>query len=326
MTTAIRFTLALLLLFGAAPAPAQDSAESYPTRLIRFIVPYPPGGLTDLLARVISEKFQAAFKQPVIVENKPGVGTLVGAEFVARSPPDGHTLIIASVATFAISPQLYPNAPIDPLKDLTPVSRVGATNFFLISSPSFPARNVKELIDVVRKNPGRFNYASVGSGTPHHLFMEVLKKELGLDIQHIPYKGSANAIIDLMSGKVEMMFIDGSLAVPNIQSGKVIGLGTSMAKQTSLLSSVPPIAATVPGFDWAGWQSVAGPAGMPRTVVAKIADVLRRFQDTQEYRDLMFKTGMEPLPPITPEQMSEFVKNDRGQWAAAIKASGAKVD
>ena len=321
-----RYALAGLMLFGAGLASAQTTAANYPTRLIRFIVPYPTGGLTDLLARVIAEKLQAAFKQPVIVENKPGVGTLLGAEYVAKSPPDGHTLMIANVTTFIISPQLYPKPPVNPLKDLTPISRIGATNFFVISSPSFPARNLKQLIEHVRRNPGKFNYASVGSGTPHHLYMEVLKKEVGLDIQHVPYKGSAAALMDVMSGKVEMMFIDGSLAVPNVKSGKVIGIGSSMAKQTTLLPSVPPIATTVPGFDWEGWQGVAGPAGMPWPVVTKIADVLRRFQETPEYRELMFKTGMEALPYIPPEKMADFVKNDRGRWATAIKVSGAKVD
>ncbi len=322
----MRVVFAVLLLFGSGFVCAQNVADNYPNRLIRLVSPYPPGGLTDLLARVIAEKMQAAFKQPVIVENKPGLGTLLAAEYVAKSTPDGHTLGIANTSTFGVSPLLYPNFRVSPVKDLTPISRIGATNFFLISSTSLPARNVRELIELVRKNPGKFNYASLGSGTPHHLFMEILKKELGLDIQHIPYKGSAPALIDLLSGKIEIMFIDGSLAVPNIQSGKVIGLGTSKAKQTSLIGSVPPIEATVPGFDWDGWQGIAGPAGMPWSAVTKVAEVLRRFQGTQEYRDLMFKTGMEPLPSIPPEQMADFVKNDLGRWAGAVRISGARAE
>ena len=323
---AARFAIAALILFGTASAPAQEAADNYPNRVIKFISPFPPGGLTDLLARVLAEKLQAAFRQPVVVENRPGLGTLIGAEAIAKSPPDGYTLGIASSSTYGISPLLYPKFSTNPVKHLTPIARVGATNFFLISSPSLPARNVRELIDLVRKNPGKYNYASSGTGTPHHLYMEVLKRQLGLDIQHIPYKGSAQAIIDFYSGKIQVMFIDGSLAIPNIEAGKAIGMGTAMAKQTSLVDSVPPIGATVTGYDWDSWQGIAGPAGMPWAVVTKVAEVMRRFQGTQEYRDLMFKTGMEPLPPIAPEQMADFVKNDLGRWAQAVKTSGAKVD
>lgn len=322
----MRIVFAVLLLFGSGFVCAQNVADNYPNRVIRLVSPYPPGGLTDLLARVIAEKMQAAFKQSVIVENKPGLGTLLAAEYIAKSAPDGHTLGIANTSTFSVSPLLYPKFPVTPVKDLTPIALIGATNFFLISSPLLPARSVKELIELVRKNPGKFNYASLGSGTPHHVLMEILKKQLGLDIQHIPYKGSAPALIDLLSGKIEIMFIDGSLAVPNIQAGKVIGLGTTKATQTSLISSVPPIDATVPGYDWVGWQALAGPAGMPWPVVTKIAEVLHRFQGSQEYRDLMYKSGMEPLPIIPPEQMADFVKNDLGRWAGPVRISGAKAE
>jgi len=326
MRELLRFALLWLALLSCGLASAQSTADAYPSRLIRLVSPYPPGGLTDLLARVIAEKLQAAFGQAVIVENKPGLGTLLAAEYVAKSAPDGYTLGIANTSTFGVSPLLFPNFSVKPAKDLTPIARIGATSFFLISNASLPARNVREFIELARKNPGKFNYASLGSGTPHHLFMELLKSELGLNIEHIAYKGSAPALIDLLSGKVHVMFVDGSLAVPNIQAGKVIGLGTSKAKQTTLISSVPTIEATVPGFDWEGWQGIAGPAGMPWSAVTKIAEVLRRFQTTQEYQDLMIKSAMEPLPSIPPEQMADFVNKDLGRWAAAVKISGAKAE
>jgi tripartite-type tricarboxylate transporter receptor subunit TctC len=252
-----------------------------------------------VLARGLADRLQAAFRQSVIVENKPGLGTLIAAEAIAKAPADGYTFGIASSSTYGIDPLLY-RFSTKPVKDLTPIARIGATNFFLISGPSLPARNLKELIDLIRKKPGQFNYASSGTGTPHHLYMEVLKKQLGVDIQHIPYKGSAQAIIDFYSGKIQVMFIDGSLAVPNIKAGKAIAMGSAMAAQTSLLDSVPPIGATVPGYDWDSWQGLAGPAGMPWPVVTKIAGqcvVIR----ARRIRDLMFGISMEPLPPIPPE-------------------------
>jgi tripartite-type tricarboxylate transporter receptor subunit TctC len=317
--------MAVLTIFTAALASAQEAGD-YPNRVVKFISPFPPGGLTDLLARVLAEKLQADFRQPVIVENRPGLGTLIGAEAIAKAPPDGYTLGIASSSTYGISPLLYPRFSTNPVRDLTPIARVGATNFFLISSPSLGAKNLAELIELVRRNPGKFNYASSGTGTPHHLYMEALKTQLGLDIQHVPYKGSAQAIIDFYSGKIQLMFVDGLLAIPNIKAGKAIGMGTAMARQSSLAASVPPIGATVPGYDWDSWQGIAGPAGLPWPIVQKVAEVMRRFQATQEYRDLMLKTGMEPLAPIPPEKMADFVKGDLGRWARAVKISGAKVD
>ena len=250
--------IATVLLAGAA------QAQDYPARPLRFIVPYPAGALTDTLARAIGERLSAALKQPVVVENRAGAGTLVGAELVAKAPADGYTLLMATSTTLGISPAMYSKPAIDPVKDFAPVSLVGSVNFFLVTSPSFPAKNVREFVDLVKKNPGKFNYASSGSGSPHHLFMEVFKKELGLDIQHVPYKGSALAVLDVIAGKPEMMFLDFSVAVPNIKAGKI--------------------------------------------------------------RALLFRFGMEPWTPNSPQQFGEIIKTDMGRWAAVVKASGATVD
>jgi tripartite-type tricarboxylate transporter receptor subunit TctC len=221
---------------------------------------------------------------------------------------------------------MYSKPQVDPVKDFVPVSLVGSVNFFLITTPSFPAKSVKELIDYVRQNPGRFNYASSGSGSPHHLFMEVFKKELGLDVQHVPYKGSALAVLDVIGGKPEMMFLDFSVAVPNIQAGKIGVLGTSAAKQSVLMPNVAPIAQTVPGFDWQAWQGVVATGGTPRPVIAKLNAEMQRFQNTAEFGALLQKFGMEPWAPNTPEQFGDIIRNDVGRWAAVVKASGAKVD
>lgn len=319
----IKRILAGILVCIAATAAV---AQSYPSRPIRLIVPYPPGALTDLLARAIGERLSVALRQAVVVENKPGAGTLVGAEFVAKSAPDGYTLLMATSTTLGISPAMYKIPAINPVKDFAPVSQVGTVNFFLIGSPSFPAKNMRELIEVIRANPGKFNYASVGNGSAHHLFMEILKKETGLDIQHIPYKGTLAALPDVMSGKVEVMFSDATAALPNIRAGKVLAYGTSAAKPTELIASVPPIAETVAGYDWQAWQGLIAPAATPPEIVARLGAELQRIQSSSEFRDLLTKFGMEPSPPNTPEQFAELVKTDAERWAKVVAASGARVD
>jgi len=321
MLKMLRFAL---LLLCACTLPA--NAQSYPVKPIRLVVPYPPGALTDLLGRAIGERLAAAMKQPVVVDNRPGAGTLVGAEAVAKSPADGYTLLMATSTTLGISPALYRKSPIDPVKDFAPVAQVGAVNFFLIANPAFPAKNVREMIATARANPGKFNYASVGNGSPHHLFMEVLKKEFGLDIQHIPYKGTLAAFPDLLTGKVQLMFSDATAAIPNIQSGRVVALGTSSAKATALLAGVPPIADSVPGFNWQAWQGVVAPAGTPPAILATLGAELQRIQGTDEFRALLVRFGMDPSAPNTPEQFAAIVKMDVERWAKAVAASGASVD
>jgi len=314
-----------LVLF-ACGALAQDPAAGYPNRPLRFIVPYPPGALTDVLARVIGDRLGTALKQPVVVENRAGAGTLIGADLVAKAPADGYTLLLATSTTLGISPAIYSKPHVDAVRDFAPVSLVGSVNFFLVTAPSLGVKSVAELIDLVRRNPGKFNYASSGSGSPHHLFMEVFKKDLGLDVQHVPYKGSALAVLDLIAGKPEMMFLDFSVAVPNIQAGKIVALGTSAAVQSVLMPSVQPVARTVPGFDWQAWQGVVATAGTPRPIVAKLNAEMQRFQATPEFREQLIKFGMEPWAPNTPEQFAEIVRTDVGRWATVVKAANLKVD
>jgi tripartite-type tricarboxylate transporter receptor subunit TctC len=299
---------------------------AFPSRPIRLIVPYPPGALTDLLARVIADRLGAALAHPVVVENKPGAGTLVGAEYVAKQPADGYTLLMATSTTLGISPALYRPSPVNPLRDFAPILPVGTVNFFLIANPNFPAKNISEMVETIKAAPGKYNYGSVGSGSPHHLFMEALKTEYGLDIQHVPYKGTPAALTDLLTGNIQVMFSDATVAVPNIQAGKVVVLGTSAAKPTTLLGNVPPIASTVPGYDWQAWQGIVAPAGTPKEVVAKLSAELQRIQATPEFREQLLKFGMDPFPPQTPEQFAATIAAEQPRWAKAIKDSGAKVD
>ncbi|MGE5088391.1 MAG: Bug family tripartite tricarboxylate transporter substrate binding protein [Candidatus Levyibacteriota bacterium] len=319
----LRLAVVLVLALGASLAAAQTA---FPSRPIKLIVPYPPGALTDLLARAIGQRLAAALKEPVVVENKPGQGTLVGAELVAKSPPDGYTLLMATSTTLGISPLLYHASPIDPVKDFAPISPVGSVDFFLVANPAFPARNVREMLDAIRHAPGKYNYASVGSGSPHHLFMEVLKSQYGLDIHHIPFKGTPAALADLLADRVDVMFLDATAAVPNIRAGKLVALGTSAAQPTLLLPSVPPIAATVPGYDWQAWQGIVAPAGTPTNIVDRLSSELQKIQATAEFRQELFRFGMEPFAPQSPDEFAATIKAELPRWAAAIRSSGAKVD
>jgi tripartite-type tricarboxylate transporter receptor subunit TctC len=317
----------LLFAVAAIVAPVNAPAQlPYPNRPIHLVVPYPPGALTDLLARAIADRLGASLKQPVVVENKPGAGTLVGAEYVAKQAPDGYTLLMATSTTLGISPVLYRPSPIDPTRDFAPISPVGTVNFFLIANPKFPARNVKEMVDAIKAAPGRYNYASVGSGSPHHLFMEALKTQFGLDIQHVPYKGTPAALTDLLAGNVQIMFCDATIAVPNIQVGKVIPLGTSAAKPTALVTGIPPIAMTVAGYDWQAWQGIVAPAATPKDIVSRLSAELQKIQASADFKEQLVKFGMEPFAPQSPEQFAAMIASEQPRWTKAIQDSGAKVD
>lgn len=319
-----------LLLIGACALISINSQgqdlKNYPNKPVKIVVPFTAGSLVDVLGRAIGEELQSSLKQSFIIENKAGASTLLAAKAVAVAAPDGYTLMVPTVTTLSLGPQLMANPGFDPLKDLTPIARLGVTNFFLVANPAFPARNMKDWIEVVRKNPGKYSYASSGNGSPQHIFMELLKKQLGLNITHIPYKGSNTSMIDLLSGQVDMSFIDGTLAIPHLKTNKLYALGTSMAKRTVLVPSVPPIAETVPGFDWSGWIAFAGPPNMPGPIVDLLADKLKKFQATPAYAVLLDKAAMEPSDPLSPAEMVEFVRKEYRRWSPAIQNSGAVVD
>jgi tripartite-type tricarboxylate transporter receptor subunit TctC len=319
--------LALATLLPASlRSAAADEAADYPSRPIRLVVPYPPGSLPDTLGRAIADQLQAAFKQPVVVDNRAGSSTLIGAKAVAAAAPDGYTLMVPTVTTFSLAPQLLTKSGVDPVKELTPIARIGATNFILCVTPSFPARTMKEWIAAVRKDPGKYTYASSGIGSPHHIFMETLKRQLGLDIVHVPYKSTVLGMTDLLSQKVDMAFLDGTLASANFKSGKLFGLGTSMARRSTAVPEIPPIAETVPGFDWSGWIAFAGPAHMPPAIVDKVAAEVHRIVATPQYAELLGRATMEPVDWLSPAELGEFVRHEYQRWGPAIKNSGATVE
>jgi tripartite-type tricarboxylate transporter receptor subunit TctC len=322
------FAAACVLLVGGGSGPlgtalAQDAAANYPAYPVKIVVPYPPGAIPDTLGRLVADQLQKAFGKPAVVENRAGGSTLIGAKAVANAEADGYTLLIPTVTTLSIAPRLNPKTGVDPIHDFTPIARLGGTNFYLVVGPSFPAKTMREWIDEVKRNPGKYRYASAGMGTPHHIFMELLKKQFGLDITHVPYKGSIEALPDLLAERVDMAFLDGSQAAPSIVGGKLRALGTSMAKQTDLIAGVPPIAATVPGFDWSGWIALAGPRGMPKGVVARIAAQVAALQTTQRYADALRNSLMEVMPALSPDETAAFVRDEYVRWKPIIELSGA---
>ncbi len=316
----------IALVASVAPLSYAQDAANYPAKPLKLVVPYPPGALTDLLARALAQRLSDSLKQPVVVENKPGAGTLVGAEFVARAPPDGYTLLMATSTTLGISPALYAKSPIDPLRDFAPVSQVGAVNFILIGNVDFPARTLPDLVAEIKRNPGKYFYASVGNGSPHHLFMESLKSKLGLDIQHVPYKGTPQALPDLFTGKVQIMFADFTAAVPAAQGGKVRAFGATSARPSPLIPDIPPIASVIPGFDWQAWQGIVTTAGTPKPVVDKLNAALQAIQASPEFKEQLVRFGMDGASPHSAEQFAATIKADVPRWAEAVKASGATVD
>jgi tripartite-type tricarboxylate transporter receptor subunit TctC len=304
-------------------AHAEEASANYPSSPIKIVVPYPAGSIPDTLGRMIGDQLQSQLGKPVVIENRAGASTLLGAKVVANAEPDGYTLLIPTVTTLSIAPQINPKAGVDPVRDFTPLARLGGTNFFLVVRSSFPAKTVREWIDEVKRNPGKYRYASAGIGTPHHIFMELLKKQFDLDITHVPYKGSVEAMPDLLSGRIDMAFLDGSQAVSHIKSGELQALGTSMAKQTDLVEGVPPIAATVPGFDWSGWILLAGPHGMPKPVVDRIATQVAQLQATPRFAGVLRDALMETMPPLSPDQTAAFVRDEYARWKPVIELSGA---
>lgn len=310
-------------IHSAGRAQAQDAAANYPLFPVKIVVPYPAGSIPDTLGRMIADQLQKQFGKPVVVENRAGASTLLGAKVVSNAEPDGYTLLIPTVTTFSIAPQLNLKTGVDPINDFTPIARLGGTNFFLVVGSSFPAKTMHEWIDEVKRNPGKYRYASAGIGTPHHIFMELLKKQFGLEITHVPYKGSVEAMPDLLAGRVDMAFLDGSQAVSHIKNGELQALGTTMAKQTDLVEGVPPIAMTVPGFDWSGWIMIAGPHGMSKPVVARIATEVAELQATPLYAGALHNSLMEAMPILSPSETAAFVRDEYERWKPVIKLSGA---
>jgi tripartite-type tricarboxylate transporter receptor subunit TctC len=317
----------LVLAFAPALTRAEGgSAASYPDKPVHLIVPFPPGGGADNLARLIMPKVAQALGQPIVIENKAGAGGNVGAELVARAAPDGYTLLYGTNGTHAINASLYKNLNFDPAKDFIPVSRMTEIAAMLIVNPKVPVTSTAELIRYARANPGKLNFASAGNGTTSHLAGELFKTQAGIDIVHIPYRGGALAMTDLIGGQVEMMIEVMPNASPQVSAGRVRGLAVSTAKRFPGAPDVPTIAESgLPGFEASAWDGIFVPAGTPWAIVQRLNIAIRRALEDPDLVAALLARGAQPVPG-TSESFSRFIAASSERWAIAVRASGAKID
>jgi len=317
----LRFLIAFLAL-GAQAAFAQG----YPTKPIHLIVPFPPGGPTDIVGRLVGQKLAAGLGQPVIVENRPGAGGTVGSTAAAKVPADGYTLLYGSTSTLAIAPALYRDLAYDPRSAFAPISLVSRGAIVAAVNAELPAHTLQEFIALAKQSPGKLSYASAGSGTPPHLAAELFKSIAGVDLLHVPYKGGAPAINDLIGGQVQAIFEGQVVLLPHIKSGRVRALAITGMKRDPLLPDVPTFAqAGLPRYDAYFWSGLVAPAGTPAEVIAKLNSVLLQALNVPDARDALLRQGLEPAG-TTPQQFAAFIASEVERWGQVAKASGAKLD
>ena len=301
-------------------------AQTYPTRPIRWIVPFAPGGPTDILARAIGEKLVQRMGQPIVVDNRGGAGGGIGAEIAARAPADGYTIVLGHVGTHAINPALYAKVPYDAVKDFTPITLLATIPLALIVHPSVSANNVKELVALAQKRPGELNFASAGNGGPTHLTSEVLRSMTRSNIVHVPFKGNAQALTELMSGRVQMMFSNLLTAMPHVRAGKLRAIAISSATRSPQAPQLPTVAESgVPGFDVTPWYGVLGPAALPPAITAKLNAEMSGIIKTPDMQERFVAHGVD-LVSSTPEQFAALIKTEAPKWRKIVQESGAKVD
>lgn len=322
-TLACKAVLAVLLTLVSLAVAAQG----YPSKPVKMIVPAAPGGVTDILARTVGQRLSDVWGQPVIVENRPGAGQIIGAEVVAKSPGDGYTLIVSDASTFVINPFLYSKLPYDALKDFTPVVVLSQASPVLAVGASVPVSSLQELIALAKAKPGSLSYGSMGSGTYNHISMEQLKQLAGVDIVHVPYKGSTPALTDLLSGQIAVFLVNLSVVEPHAKTGKLKILAAATAKRLALRPDLPTVSeAGFPGFESGTWFGILGPANLPRDIVAKIHADVTRILSAPEFREQnITKLGLETVA-ISPEQFAQLIRTDLEHWGKLVRATGAKAD
>lgn len=315
--------LAALCLAAAAPLAAHAQAGAWPTKPIRIVVTFPPGGAPDTLARVLAEKW-SSLGQPVTVDNKPGAGGNIGADLVAKAPGDGHTLVVGTVGTHAINPALYSKMPYDHMKDFTPITFLASTPNLLVVNKSVPVKDVKELVALAKKES--LSFASSGSGTSIHLSGELFNTLAGVKMQHIPYKGRAQAIPDLLGGRVQLMFDNMPSSLPLVKSGELKGLAVTSAKRSPAAPDIPTIAESgLPGFEATSWFALLASPGVPRDVQMRINAETLKVMAMPDVKDKLAGLGLE-IDTGTPEALTQKMQAETAKWAKVVKASGAKAD
>jgi tripartite-type tricarboxylate transporter receptor subunit TctC len=315
-----------LATVGLLFAASWVAAQSYPAKPIRIIVPFPAGGIADLFGRVIGQKFSEAWGQPVVVDNRPGAGGNIGAEIVAKSPPDGYTLVTGSIGTHAVNVSLFSKLPYDPIRDFAPVSLIMEAEGLLVVHPSVPARSVKDLIALARSRPGQLSYASAGHGTAAHLAGELFKSMAKVDMVHVPYKGNVPAITDLIAGQTSLLFATMPTVLPQVQAGRLRALAVTSSARSPAAPQLPTIAeAALPGYSVTNWIGIFAPAGTPREVVLKLNGEIVRTMQAPDIQKRLLNEGAK-FTPWSPDQFASFVNAELAKWAKVVKEAGIRVD
>ena len=316
-----RQTMAGLVLAAFCGAAA---AQNYPAKTVRMVVGYPPGGPTDVLARIVSQKLTQTWGQQVIVDNRPGASGMIGAEFTARAAPDGYTLLMVPV-TYAVTPSLFAKMTYDVEKDLSPVAQVAAAPFILVVHPTLPVKTVKDLIALDRRSPGQINFASASTGGMPHLAGELFNSMTGTKLVHIPYKGAAPATTDLLSGQVTLMFNNMLSAMPQVKAGRLRAVAVTSSKRSAAAPELPTIAETVPGYEASGWYGAFAPAATSKELIGRLNAEINRIMKMPDVTQRLARDGVEAVG-TTPEQFGAYLKQEVAKWGKVVKASGAKAD
>lgn len=314
------------LAAAAMTLPTLAQTSSFPQRPVRIVVPYTTGGSNDVIARLLAQQLQEAWGQPVVVENKPGAAGNIGASDIAKSAPDGHSLLLTNINIVSMNPGLIANMPFDPQKDFAPISLLGTTALALVLHPSVPANNVQELIDLARKGPGRLNYASSGNGSPQHMSAEMFKAMTKTSLTHIPYRGAAPAVNDLLAGQVQVTVGVVNQLIPHIRAGKLKALGVTTRKRLAQMPDVPTLdEAGVPGYESEIWLGLAAPAGTPTAIIEQINQAVRKAMASADVVTKLQSQGIDVMVS-SPDQMRQRGLEDLKRWGDIIRTAGIKVD
>jgi len=312
-------------VFLAAASPAAWS-QAYPAKPVRVVIPFPPGQATDVIGRIVAQKLGDSLGKSFVVENRPGANGILGVETVAKSPPDGYTLLVTASGSLVINPNLYSKLSYKPLEDLTPIALLGLVPLVVVAHPSLPVKTVPQLVSLAKSRPGALSYASSGPGSAQHLAMELFKWRTSMDIVHVPYKGSAPAVTDLMSGQVQLMFDTIASSLPLIRAGRVKPLGVGLKNRSGVLPDVPTLdEAGVKGFEVTGWSGFLAPAKTPQAIIQQLNAEVLKILGQADTKERITNLGMEAAI-TTPEEFTAFIKSETAKWAQAVKVAGVKPE
>lgn len=326
MAFPIKLAWCAIMAFAGNAATAQDTSGTYPNRPIRIIVPYPPGGPTDIITRTVGQKLAEAWGQPVVVDNRPGAGGNIGTDLVAKAAPDGYTLVLSNFGPFAISPGVYAKLPYDPVKDLTPITLAATGWFFVVVNATSSATSIRELIALAKAKPDAVTFSSSGNASPSHLAAALFQSSAGIRLTHVPYKGGAPAVAAVMGGEVQMAIESPPPIVPQVKAGKLRALGAARSTRSPLLPDVPTVGeAGLPGFDAGSWYGFHAPAGTPKPIIDKLHTQMVKAMNLPEMRERFASVGAETVAG-TPAQFGTFVQTEIKKWSTVIKATGIRID